>query len=255
VFGPKAKDNEEIRGVLNAGHRRGAMAGRCVVRGKVIETEELPAYCAVAMAGLGGLPDTLLSRSVIVSMRRRAPEERVEPYRRRVHAPEGEAIRDQLAAWAREVAAQLEVVPAMPDGLKDRDADVWEALLAVADAAGGDWPDRARRAAVTLVTLAKAATPSLGVRLLADLRDIFGEADSMFTTDILDALHAIEEAPWGDLRGRPLDARGLAQRLSKYGVKKASVRIGVKAAKGYRRDDLLDPWVRYLPPLEVPTRA
>jgi hypothetical protein len=56
VFGPKAKDNEEIRGLLNAGHRRGAVAGRCVVRGKIVETEEIPAYCAVALAGLGGLP-------------------------------------------------------------------------------------------------------------------------------------------------------------------------------------------------------
>src|SRR5262245_7819262 len=46
VFGPKAKENEDLRGLLNAGHRRGAVAGRCVVRGKVIETEELPAYCA-----------------------------------------------------------------------------------------------------------------------------------------------------------------------------------------------------------------
>jgi hypothetical protein len=52
VFGPKAKENEEIRGLLNAGHRRGAVAGRCVVRGNTIETEEIPAYCAVALAGL-----------------------------------------------------------------------------------------------------------------------------------------------------------------------------------------------------------
>lgn len=73
VFGPKAKDNEEIRGLLNAGHRRGAVAGRCVVRGKIVETEEIPAYCAVALAGLGGLPDTLLTRSVVVRMRKRAP--------------------------------------------------------------------------------------------------------------------------------------------------------------------------------------
>ena len=56
VFGPKAKDDEEIRGLLNAGHRRGAVAGRCVVRGKLVETEEIPAYCAVALAGLGGTP-------------------------------------------------------------------------------------------------------------------------------------------------------------------------------------------------------
>jgi len=71
VFGPKARENEELRGLLNAGHRKGAVAGRCVVRGKNIETEEIPAYAAVAMAGLGWLPDTILSRSVIIRMRRR----------------------------------------------------------------------------------------------------------------------------------------------------------------------------------------
>ncbi len=75
LFGPKAKDNEEIRGMLNAGHRRGAVAGRCVTRGDIIETEELPAYCALALAGLGGLPDTLLTRAVVVRMKRRAPGE------------------------------------------------------------------------------------------------------------------------------------------------------------------------------------
>ena len=60
LFGPKAKDNEEVRGLINGGHRRGATAGRCVVRGKLIETEELPAYGAVALAGLGNLPDTIM---------------------------------------------------------------------------------------------------------------------------------------------------------------------------------------------------
>jgi len=63
VFGPRAKDNEDIRGLLNAGHRRGATTGRCVVRGKEVLTEELPAYAAVALAGIGWLPDTILSRS------------------------------------------------------------------------------------------------------------------------------------------------------------------------------------------------
>jgi hypothetical protein len=77
VFGPKAKENEEIRGLLNAGHRRGAVAGRCVVRGKTVETEEISAFCAVALAGLGWLPDTILTRAVIIRMRRRAPGEKV----------------------------------------------------------------------------------------------------------------------------------------------------------------------------------
>ncbi len=134
VFGPKAKENEEIRGLLNAGHRKGAVAGRCVVKGKTVETEEMPAYCAVALAGLGWLPDTILSRSIIVRMRRRKPGERVEPFRRRDHTPGGHALRARLSKWAAEVADEMaKARPQMPEGVEDRDADIWEPLLAIAD--------------------------------------------------------------------------------------------------------------------------
>ena len=94
VFGPKAKENEEICALLNAGHRRGAMTGRCVVHGKIVKTEDIPAYSAVALAGLGWLPDTILSRSIIVRMRRRAPGEAVTQFRRRVCLQEGNKLRD-----------------------------------------------------------------------------------------------------------------------------------------------------------------
>ncbi len=100
VFGPRAKENEEIRGLLNAGHRKGAVAGRCVVRGKQVMTEEIPAYCAVALAGIGDLPDTILTRSVVIKMHRRAPNETVEPYRPRVNAQAGDELRKRLEHWA-----------------------------------------------------------------------------------------------------------------------------------------------------------
>ena len=83
VFGPKARENEELRGLLNAGYRKGAVAGRCAMRGNSVETEEIQAYSAVAIAGLGWLPDTILSRSIIVRMRPRHAGETVEPFRRR----------------------------------------------------------------------------------------------------------------------------------------------------------------------------
>jgi hypothetical protein len=256
LFGPRAKDHEEIRGILNAGHRRGAMAGRCVVRGKIIETEELPAYCAVALAGLGNLPDTILTRSIVVRMRRRAPHEAVEPYRRRVHAPTGNSLRDQLARWAQAVRTRAGALrPEMPDGVTDRNADVWEPLLAVADLAGGDWPQRARCSAVSLVSLAKTASPSLGVRLLGDLREIFGVSDGVFTEDVLRELRNLDEAPWGDLKGKPIDARRLASLLKPYGITSKQIRIGATTAKGYTRADLHDAWTRYLgpPPIEDET--
>ena len=252
VFGPKAKDNEEIRGLLNAGHRKGAVAGRCAIKGKTVITEEIPAYCAVALAGLGGLPDTILSRSVVIRMRRRAPDESVEPWRRRIHAPEAECLRDKLAVWAEKALGRvIDTWPEMPAEVKDRDADVWEALLVVADVAEGDWPKRARVAAVALVTEGKENSPSLGVRLLSDLRKVFGDADKMFTDDILAKLHALDDAPWGELKGKPLNNLGLSRLLKSYGIKPKPVRIGDgdgDVARGYRRDDLHDAWKRYLPP-------
>ncbi len=253
LFGAKtSSDNEDIRGLLNAGHRRGAIVGRCIVRGKAVELEDFPVYAAVALAGLGDLPDTILTRSVIVRMRRRAPGEHVEPFRRRIHAEEGEALRDRLSAWAAEVEpAVTGVWPEMPDAISDRDADVWEALLAVADAAGGDWPERARVTAVTLVTLSKSSTPSLGVRLLDDLRTIFADEDQLATEHILTELQKLDEAPWGDLRGKPLDARGLARRLRPYDIRPTTIRLPAGTAKGYKRGDFLDAWSRYLRALPI----
>lgn len=250
VFGPKAGDHEELRGLLNAGHRKNAVAGRCVVRGKAVETEEIPAYCAVALAGLGNLPDTILSRSVVVRMRRRAPDEAIEPFRRRLLVEEGGRLRAQLATWAAAcIGDVIDIWPEMPPEIKDRDADVWEALLAVADAAGGDWPHRARRAAVVLVTQSKDNTPSLGVRLLADLRTVFDGCEALSTLGILAALCKLDEAPWGDLKGSPLNDRGLSKLLRPYDIRPKTIRLGHEVSKGYRRSDLIDAWRRYLPPL------
>lgn len=245
VFGPKAKDNEDVRGMLNAGHRKGAFAGRCVIRGKAVETEELPAYCAVALAGLGNLPDTITTRSVIVAMRRRAPDEVVEPFRARTQRTEAVPIIGKLADWA-ETISHIDF-PEMPLGIADRDADVWEALIAVADLAGGEWPARARAAAVSLVAASRAKPPSLGVRLLADVRAAFSTADQLATTALLETLNAMEDAPWGDLKGKALESRGLARMLSRYDVKSCKLRIGATTANGYRRTDLHDAWQRYLP--------
>jgi hypothetical protein len=246
VFGPKAKENEDIRGLLNAGHRRGATAGRCVARGSVVITEEIPAYAAVALAGLGWLPDTLLSRSVIIRMRRRHMGERIEPFRARLHEPEGWAIRDKIAAWAATAAPSIRW-PELPPEITDRDADVWEPLIAIADAVGGDWPGCARAAGVTLVTELKEVEPSLGIRLLADLRSVFGNENEMSSKSILQGLYAILESPWSDIRGKPVDERGLGHRLRQYGVKSRTVRIGNVTLKGYVRADFIDVWKRYLP--------
>jgi hypothetical protein len=257
VFGPKAGENEELRGFLNAGHRRSGVTYRCVGDGGNQSVQAFPSYCAVAVAGLGSLPDTILTRSVIVRMRRRAPNERVQPYRQRVHEAEGHALRSRLAEWAETARAGIEGTwPDMPEGVTDRPADVWEPLLAVADAAGGEWPGRARKACVELVSAARLDDrASLGIRLLTDLRDhVFCGADRMPTAHILATLNGLDEAPWADTGGRPLEARGLARRLAEYvtadnqPIKARNIKTGDGVAKGYYAADLADAWARYCPP-------
>jgi hypothetical protein len=113
--------------MMNAGHRRGAVAGWCVTKGKIIVTEELPAYCAVALAGLDDLPDTLHSRSVIIRMRRRAPDEKVEPWRHR-STPQRREVATSPGGLGGSHSDEIKW-PHMPDGVEDRDADIWEALF------------------------------------------------------------------------------------------------------------------------------
>lgn len=251
VFGHSAKGNEEVRGMLNAGSRRGATAGRCVIRNNVVETEELPAYCAVVLAGLNDLPDTIMTRSVVVRMRRRAPSERVESFRSRIHDAEGHRIADALGTW---LEAHEDVLrsawPMMPTGIEDRNADCWEPLLAIAELAGGVWPERARRSAVALVADAQAhQQETLGIRLLVDMRDLFASGDTAYlgSESIINSLLESEEGPWSDLSGRMIDARQLAQLLSKYGISSKNVRSKGRVVKGYSRHDFSDAWERYLP--------
>ena len=142
-----------------------------------------------------------------------------------------------------------EARPEMPPGVEDRAADMWEPLLAVADIAGGAWPDWARAAAVALVAVAHEVEPSLNIRLLADLRMVFEGEEQLTTKKILAELCLLEDAPWDDLKGKPLSDNQLARRLKQYGVKSKTLRLDDHHfAKGYARADLHDAWRRYLPP-------
>lgn len=259
VFGPKAKDNEEIRGLLNSGHRRGAVAGRCVVKGKRIETEEIPSFCAVALAGLHSLPDTILTRSVVIRMRRRAASESIEPWRMSINGAEAAPLRDALEQWsvAGVAATDLNVAarPRLPEGIEDRNADVWEALVGVGELAGGHWPATARCSAVAAVAAFRDEEPSLGVQLLWDIHRMFCLAGrgklpadvAAVSSDVVSNLKGMEEAPWAnygrDRKG--LDTLRLSKLLSNYGIKSRNTRFGTSIAKAYHVWQFEDAWLRY----------
>jgi hypothetical protein len=245
----QADANEDLRGLLNAGHQRNRPMLRWDVTSRT--AEQLDTFAMALLAAIGELPDTIMDRAIVVRMRRRAPGEQVQPYLTRRDAPPLNGLRDQLATWARAHLRVLQhAAPAMP--LEDRAADTWEPLVAIADLAGGDWPARARNAAAAM-TAAEAQQEedtAASVRLLADLRQVFQTtgAEALYTSTILEALHQLEDAPWADWYGHPLTTRDLAKLLRPYQVESKNVREhGGAPRKGYARADLQDAWARYVP--------
>lgn len=262
VFGPKAGQHEGLRALLNAGNRRGTRVPRCVGKSE-IRLEEFEVFCPRALAGIGSLPDTIASRSVPLRLKRRAPGERVEALRWREIEPQAHDLRDRLSGWAEATVGRLREAlrPDSPSALGDRLADSCEPLLTIADLAGGRWPERARRALVSLCTGERIEEDSLGVRLLRDCRAIFdalpsGEAsseesptpDRISSEDLCSRLREIEEAPWAELyKGSGLTKRSLAVHLRPFGIGPASVRFrDGSTLKGYLRKDFEDAWSRYL---------
>jgi hypothetical protein len=91
--------------------------------------------------------------------------------------------------------------------------------------------------------------PSLGIRLLSDLRDVFTDDDVLATESIVGRLLRLDESPWADIKGKELNDRELAKLLRPYGMRPIVVRIGTATPRGYRRADFVDAWRRYLLPL------
>ena len=243
-------DHEGLRAILNAGHRRGAVVPRIEMQGKKAVTLKFRVFSPKALAGIGNLPDTLEDRSIVIELKRRREAQHVERFRRRAEI-DFVPVREALEAWAGKV--DLEDDPDLPGGLSDRAQDSWEPLVAIADAAGGDWPSIARAAAVLLHT--ESEDENLGVRLLADIREArllpephFG-GDSITSFLMLEHLNNIESAPWGDWRaGKGMTPHRLAKLLKPFGIRPELRRNGKAAPfRAYWWDRFTDPWERYLP--------
>ncbi|MEU4390593.1 DUF3631 domain-containing protein [Kribbella sp. NPDC023855] len=245
IFGAKAGDNEDLRGLLNAGHQRNRPTLRYNA-GKD-DVEDIQTFAMAALAGIGVMPDTIEDRAAIIRMRRRAPGEQVEPYRIRRDGPQLGELRQRLNEW---LTAHLDVLtaaaPDMP--LEDRAADTWEPLIAVADLAGGNWPRAARKAAVALTSDRDAGDEtSLHTRLLTDCRIAFQDADALPTAVLLDRLKADPEAPWATHGPNGLTPMKMGNLLRDFEIRSDTIRFPTGQAKGYHRNDFTDAWNRYCP--------
>ncbi|MDD4615643.1 MAG: DUF3631 domain-containing protein [Alphaproteobacteria bacterium] len=188
-----------------------------------------------------------MDRGIPLELRRKLPDERVERLR---HAEVGlfRDLSSKLARWAGDNGQKVRCArPSLPEALNDRAQDNWEPLLAIADAAGGDWPKLARDTALKISGVDDAI--SLSAELLADIREVFEKrgADRISTADLLRELNEDELGPWATYnRSKPMSPRQLAKRLGEYGLKTSTIRIGMATPKGFLRTDFDDVFARYL---------
>lgn len=243
--------SEELRGILNDGYRRGGCVYRCV--GQQSEVRGFPVFGPKMLAGIGHshMPDTIADRSIQIRLKR-ARQGEVRKLRMSQERGVAAPLRARLAASAQAHLEQLrDARPDVPEILDDRAQDVWEPLMAIADAAGGAWPERARQAALALSGVAPESSESYRVRLLGDLREVFviRDAKHLPTETLLHELKGREDAPWAAwYDGKSFGPRDLSRALREFDIRPGTIRLADGSTpKGYKRSDFEDAWERYLP--------
>lgn len=249
------KDDEAMRGVLNSGHsKEAAYVIRC--DGEDMTPRKFSTWAPKAIACIKKLPSTLTDRSITVPMRRKLKTEKRPRYRDR-DREEFQLIRSQALRWANDNS--LPDDPPVPDALDDRSADNWRPLIAIANHAGGEWPEAARTAALALSGVGDDTT---GVRLLRDIKWIFdgnprkdegtGEiiaeepVDRMWSSVLAGRLVKIEDLPWADWPKKGFTQTVLAALLKPFGIKPTTIRIGTETLKGYMLASFKEAFEAYL---------
>src|SRR5262249_33210239 len=150
------------------------------------------------------------------------------------------AAREEIRKWA--ATCSLAHDPVMPPALRDRAADNWRVLLAVADDLGRGEP--ARAAAVALCGNRPDEDP--GIVLLADIRTVFQArgVDRITSAALIEALLGLEDNFWNEWRGlqddrppRKLTQSELSSLLRPFGICPKTVwparrRLGDKSGRG-----------------------
>lgn len=216
-------------------------------------------YCLFgpkAFAGNGHLPRSLAEHCIPIVMRRKRPAESVSRFNPDAVSKAAADLLDWLKTVrdnATRFAAKANETPqALPPNLTARQQDCAEPLLHIADAIGGNWPQRARNAIVAAFKLSQDSAP---VQALSDVRAWFylkNNPEYLFTRDLLPLLTSMDYRPWGSWTNK--SGRKLGKLLFTFGIFSRSLKFEEngkeKKIKGYVLKDFKDAWERYLPPID-----
>jgi len=241
---------QAIRQVLNAGAKYNGTIARVV--GENHTPKDFAVFCPKVLAGIGNLPATVSSRALPITLTRKMATEKVcyldhdDPEIK----SKARELRKRLADWTEKRVASFKQSPDFPDTLSDRQKDGARILLAIADAAGGDWPSQARTVLCEIYGTRPADDTAIGIQLLADVRVIFDddELDKIATADLLEKLAKVETSPWAEWnRGKQMTAVGLSRLLKPFEIYPKNLRMATAVQKGYERAQFEDAWSRYCP--------
>jgi hypothetical protein len=240
-------DNEPLRAVINSGWTRGSGVLRCI--GDNNTPHFFPTFAPIVLASKGlKFPDTTISRGIILRMKRKKNSERVERFKQKDDAELAE-LRRRALRWSNDnVEALKQAEPKMPPGFDNRLGDNWHLMFAIADLAGGEFPEKAREAAAAISKTGDEF--SAGVRLLADIKAIFAanQTDRLPSQTLVDALAAMEGRPWAEWKsGKPITKNQLARLLAPFEVVSGTIRISdYSTPKGYQLAHFRCAFERYL---------
>jgi putative DNA primase/helicase len=249
------RDNEELRGILNAGHAR-SDGGIIRTVGENFEPKIFKVFGPICFAwkvrrGMQ-VAETIADRSITIELRRRLPDEKITRLRsnRMGHL---HVLGRRAARWfADHKASLIDHDPELPEELNDRAQDNWRLLIAIADLMSKELGNNARTAAIKIAEEAIQSDEDYSIMVLADVAEIFRikNTDRLKTTDIIDALKNLKDRPWAEYwKGQPITHRGLAGLLKPYGIKPKTIRFGqgkYDVAKGYWAAPILEAKKRFV---------
>ena len=248
----KEKKNERSQAlvaILNSGYRKGQSVYRCV--GTKHELKAFSTFGPKAICAIGRLPDTVADRSIVISMQRRKPGEKVGRYISRKAKEESKPLRERLEELAQGkgaiISAVYENLLAFPD-LSDRDEELWQPLLATCSVLA---PGRVEALKKDAIALCKCKADSdtdnsIQLLLLSDISTMLGSfGDNVPSAELVSKLKELEDSPWGE-PGRELTPNRLARMLKPFGASTRTVRSGEKTPRGYIKSELQEAVSLYI---------
>ena len=250
------KGNEEMRGIINSGHRKScAFVLRVDGEGAAMVPKQFSTWAPMAIAMIGEPPDTIADRSIMVMLRRKQSNERIhklpiDP------AKSWYEIRQKCQRWYNDNHQKLQQAePTIPNVGNDRAEDNWLPLMAIAELLGGDWPAQMKSAMLTIESDKMENDDDAKVKILVDIQQAFTEknTDRLSSHDLVDYLLSLEDRPWGEWRGgKEMTKRSLANLLTPFKITPTQFRNAYGKHRGYKLEQFTDTFSRYLPCTTIP---